>query len=223
MARQKALNFRPGEQFEYSNSGYVLLAILVERVSGEGLPEFAAANIFRPLGMKSTFFRDDPSVVVKGRATGYSFQGGVYVEHINDSRLIGDGGLMTTVGDLYLWDQNFYHNKLGKGSPELIKLVEAPGALNDGKRTAYAFGLGVSEYKGLRTITHNGSAFGYKADMTRFPEQNFSITAFATRTARRLRRGRSGGRSQTSTSPNVLSRSRRRVTPARLKRRQPMP
>ncbi|HYY93580.1 MAG TPA: serine hydrolase domain-containing protein, partial [Pyrinomonadaceae bacterium] len=141
MARQKALNFKPGEQFEYSNSGYVLLAVLVKRVSGMGLPEFAAVNIFRPLGMNNTFFRDDPSVVVKRRATGYSYQNGGYGEHITDSHLVGDGGLMTTVGDLFLWDQNFYHNKLGKGSPDLIKLVETTGTLNNGKKTTYAFGL----------------------------------------------------------------------------------
>jgi CubicO group peptidase (beta-lactamase class C family) len=175
MARQKALNFSPGERYEYSNSGYVLLAILVKRVSGESLAEFASANIFRPLGMSHTFFRDDPSVIVKERATGYDYQQGGYREHTTNSRLVGDGGLMTTVGDLFLWDQNFYHNRLGKGSPDLIKLVETVGTLNSGKKTNYAFGLAVTEYMGLRTITHNGSAFGYKADMTRFPEQNFSV------------------------------------------------
>src|ERR1051326_5016608 len=175
MARQKALNFSPGEKYEYSNSGYVLLAILVKRVSGESLAEFASANIFKPLGMTHTFFRDDPSVIVKERATGYGYQQGGYREHITNFRLIGDGGLMTTVGDLFLWDQNFYHNRLGKGSPDLVRLVETVGTLNSGKKTNYAFGLAVTEYRGLRTITHNGSAFGYKAALERFPGQNFSL------------------------------------------------
>ena len=175
MARQKALNFKPGEQFDYSNSGYVLLALLVKRASGESLQKFAEENIFQPLGMVHTFFRDNPSLIVKDRATGYSTRGHGYEIHTTNFGLVGDGGILTTIGDLFLWDQNFYQNKLGKQSTQLLQLVQRRGTLNNGHLATYAFGLGVIEYKGLTAITHNGSAFGYKADMIRFPDQKFSV------------------------------------------------
>ena len=175
MARQKALNFKPGDEFMYSNSNYVFLGMLVSRVSGKPLAEFTAERIFRPLHMDHTAFRPDHTVIVKDRATGYAFRDGQYKIDFTSIEPTGDGGLMTTVGDLYQWDQNFYHNRLGKGSQELIKLVETPGVTNGGKKLIYAFGLGVIEYKGLRAVSHNGSYAGYKSYMVRLPQQKFSV------------------------------------------------
>jgi CubicO group peptidase (beta-lactamase class C family) len=175
MARQKALNFKPGDEFMYSNSGYVLLGMLVSRVSGKPLAEFTAERIFRPLHMDHTAFRPDHTVIVKDRATGYGYRDGQNKIDFTSIEPTGDGGLMTTVGDLYQWDQNFYHNRLGKGSQELIKLVETPGVTNGGKKLIYAFGLGLIEYKGLTAVTHSGLFAGYKSYMIRFPQQKFSV------------------------------------------------
>ena len=175
LARQRELNFKPGEQHLYSNSGYLLLAMLVERVSGKSLREFAAENIFQPLGMQHTLFRDDPTVIVPNRATGYSFENGAYKFHSANFALPGSGGLLTTVEDLFLWDQNFYHNKLGDGTPALLAEIQTPGRLNSGKALTYAFGLDMGEYKGLKMVSHAGASFGYRAEMIRFPEKQFSV------------------------------------------------
>lgn len=176
LARQKNLNFKPGEQFLYSNSGYVLMAIIVKRATGKSLAQFAEENIFKPLGMNSTRFRDDRTIVVKNRATGYSHRlvGGFSTVVSNFDR-VGDGGLLSSVEDLALWDRNLYENKLAGGGADLINQLLTVGTLNSGKKLTYAFGLMATEYKGLKMIGHGGSFFGYRTDMIRFPEQRFSV------------------------------------------------
>jgi CubicO group peptidase (beta-lactamase class C family) len=174
LARQKKLNFKPGERFLYNNSGYVLLAIIVERVSGKSLRDFETEFIFRPLGMKNTFLYDDRTMIVKNRATGYVLKGdGVYKTRASLWDRVGDGGMLTTVEDLFLWDQNFYAPKVG--NVELIKLLTTPGKLANGENLAYAFGLELSRYKGLPIVMHGGSINGFRAQMYRFPEQRFSV------------------------------------------------
>ena len=175
LARQKELNFRPGEQFLYSNSGYVLLAIIVKRASGKSLAQFAEENIFKPLGMNSTRFRDDRTIIVKNRATGYSSRpSGGFSTVVSNFDRVGDGGLLSSVEDLALWDQNLYENKLAGGT-DLIPQLLTVGTLTNGKKLTYAFGLMAGEYKGLKTVGHGGSFFGYRTDMIRFPEQRFSV------------------------------------------------
>ncbi len=175
IARQKELNFKPGEEYLYSNSGYFLLGLIVKRVSGKSLREFAGENIFKPLGMNNTQFVDDRTLVVKNRATAYlPTSNGGFSAAIRIDDPVGGGGLYTSVEDLFLWDHNFYNNKLG-GGPDLITEQLSPGKLNNGENTGYAFGLGVGEYKGLKTISHGGSGGGFTSVMIRFPEQNFSV------------------------------------------------
>lgn len=192
MARQKELNFKPGDQYEYSNAGYALLAIVVNRVSGKELPEFAAENIFKPLGMEHTSFGADHLAVLKNRATSYHLENGKYEADGSSLEPLGDGGVRTTVQDLVLWDQNFYHNKLGKGSSELIKMVEAPGKLNNGKAIAYGFGLGLVEYKGMHMVTHSGSDAGYLSYMARLPEPRLSVICLCNSDAPNFTPGASG-------------------------------
>jgi CubicO group peptidase (beta-lactamase class C family) len=174
LARQKQLNFKPGEQFEYSNSGYFLLGVIVKRVSGQSLREFAAENVFNPLGMKNTHFHDDRGLVVKNRASGYvPRRSGGYSLYATNFDLVGNGGLMTTVEDLFLWDQNFYENKLSGGRDFIAQLM-TEGTLNNGDKTNYAFGLELGVYKGLRTTAHSGGFPGFVTEMLRFPEQRFT-------------------------------------------------
>ncbi len=176
IAKQKELNFKPGEEFLYSNSGYFFLAEIVKRASGKPLGEFARENIFKPLGMNNTQFYDDYTRIIKNRALGYSPRKGggfSYETYLFD--LVGDGGLLTTVEDLFLWDQNFYDNKLGGGGRELIDQVLTVGSLNNGKKLDYGFALFVGQHKGLKMISHGGAWAGYRAEMLRFPDQRFSV------------------------------------------------
>jgi CubicO group peptidase (beta-lactamase class C family) len=178
VARQRALNFEPGHEWAYSNTGYVLLALIVQRVSGKPLPEFARERIFEPLGMKHTLFQHDYGTLVPGRALSYqpSERGGYRYVPTNIST-IGDGGVLTTVGDLALWDRNFYDGRVG--GMDVIKRMQAVGVLNDGKPTGYASGLLVRTYRGLRLVEHSGMIAGYANQLWRFPDQHLSVAVLA--------------------------------------------
>ncbi len=173
--RQRGLNNVPGAEWVYSNTNYFLLGIVVQRATRKTLAEYAAANIFRPLGMMHTRFYDDASVVLPGRVAAYDpGQNGQFVVDWSTSySVVGGGGLMTTIDDLLKWDNNFYSNQLGKGT--LVKELETPGTLNDGKETIYGMGLISGNYRGLPIIEHSGSLFGYRADILRFPDQKFTV------------------------------------------------
>lgn len=174
IARQKELNFKPGDEYLYSNSGYFLLGLVVKRVSGRSLREFAEENIFKPLGMKNSHFHDDYTRLVINRASGYLLTAaGKSTNFISTFDCVGSGGLYTTVEDLFLWDQNFYHCQVG--GKELVEMVQTPGSLNNGKKIDYAFGLVISSYKGLNTVSHGGALGGYRSHIVRFPEQKFSV------------------------------------------------
>jgi CubicO group peptidase (beta-lactamase class C family) len=130
--RQSTLNFKPGEQYLYSNSCYFMLALIVEKVSGEPIRKFAATNIFEPLGMNHTQFYDDNTNIIKNRAFSYAKDETKKVGFDNlimRFDLVGSGGVYSTIEDLYLWDQNFYHNKLGKGGQAIITKMHQDGIL----------------------------------------------------------------------------------------------
>jgi CubicO group peptidase (beta-lactamase class C family) len=175
IARQKSLNFDPGTQWLYSNSGFFLLSIIVKRVSGKSLPEFAAENIFSPLEMKATAYRDDHTRIVPNRALAYDpkEKGGGFSLDISYFEQTGDGAVHTSVEDLLKWDENFYSAKVG--GPAFLAELQEPGKLNDGKSLDYAKGLSVHNYRGLPVVEHGGSWGGYRAQLLRFPEQHFSV------------------------------------------------
>ena len=174
LTTQKDLNFKPGEKHVYCNTGYTLMAIIVKRVSGTSFREFTAKNIFEPLGMTHTFFRDDHAMIVKNNAYGYeSEKGGRFRLGLTNFDTAGATSLHTTVEDLALWDDNFYHPRVG--GPSFPGQMLQRGKLNNGEALDYAFGLVVGKYKGLSTVEHGGADAGYRSDMTRFPEQHFSV------------------------------------------------
>jgi CubicO group peptidase (beta-lactamase class C family) len=177
LCRQKALNFDPGAEYLYSNSGYILLAEIVTRVSGKSIREYADEKIFRPLGMKNTFFNDNHKQVTKNRVVSYRPEGNGYLRFVQNFDALGDGNLLTTVNDLYLWDQNFYHKKVGGSA--FLDLIHTRGTLNNGKELDYAFGLGHGEYRGLKTVSHGGGMLGFRTQLIRFPEQEFSVIVLA--------------------------------------------
>jgi CubicO group peptidase (beta-lactamase class C family) len=182
LARQKNISFKPGTKHQYSNSNYHLLGIIVGRVSGKSLRAFAEENIFKPLGMKNTRYFDNRFEVVKNRATGYRVGQDKSIR-VRSSLfdLVGGGGVLTTIEDLYLWDQNFYEPKVG--SKELIKLLTTPGTLTGGEKMDYAFGVWRQEYKGLTVIKHSGNMTGFRAQIVSFPEQKFTVIALSNNSA----------------------------------------
>jgi CubicO group peptidase (beta-lactamase class C family) len=176
ICQQRELNFIPGEQYLYSNSGYFLLSQIVERVSGKTMRQFAKEKIFDPLGMVNTHFHDDRTEPVKNRAIGYHLDPkNGYRINVPGLESVGSGGIYSTVEDLALWDRNFYHNKLGQGNQKLMERILEPGVLNDGEVLDYAFGLTVMDYKGLRKVSHSGGYGGYSAEFTRFPDHALTV------------------------------------------------
>jgi CubicO group peptidase (beta-lactamase class C family) len=176
LSRQQELNFSPGEEHLYSNSGYFLLAVIVKRSSGKSLREYAEEKIFAPLGMRHSHFHDDHTMFVTNRAEGHLEQDdGDWGLTRSRFALVGSGGLYTTVEDLYRWDQNFYDNRLGKGGSDFIEMLQTPGKLNDGEELDYAFGLNIGEYRGLDTVRHGGALGGYRSHLLRFPSERFSV------------------------------------------------
>ncbi|MBI4748621.1 MAG: serine hydrolase [Acidobacteria bacterium] len=171
--------FTPGDQHKYSNSGYFLLSEIVERVSGTRLSEFAEQQIFKPLGMTQTHIHDDFTRIVKNRAIGYApIRSGGFRLEMSLLDTVGDGGVMTTVEDLFLWDQSFYQNKLVSGQ-DLITRLTTPGVLNSGRKLEYACGLMVGNWNGHQIIHHNGAWAGYRAEMIRFPADRLSVICLA--------------------------------------------
>jgi CubicO group peptidase (beta-lactamase class C family) len=173
VTRQKELNFKPSDKYVYSNTNYTLLGLIVKRVSGTSLRDFTTKNIFEPLDMKNTHFRDDHAEIVKNNAYGYESQkeGGFRLGNTNFDT-VGATSLHTTVEDLALWDENFYHPRIG--DPDFVSQMLQRGRLNSGEQIEYAFGLVIGKYKGLSTVEHGGADAGYRSAMMRFPEQHFS-------------------------------------------------
>lgn len=175
VARQRGLNFAPGTEFQYSNSGYVLLANIVNRVSGQSLRAFAEANIFKPLGMAQTHVHDDPAIGVPNRAVGYRHgaDGLSRIAHADLGRLVGTTGVLTTVRDMLRWQQNFADVRVGE--PALLAAMQMPMVLADGTAAPYGFGLWIEPDDDLRTIGHGGGDPGYAAHVRRYPDRGLSV------------------------------------------------
>jgi CubicO group peptidase (beta-lactamase class C family) len=173
LSRQRALNFAPGTRWSYSNSGYNLAAIIVARVAGKSFAEFSRERIFAPLGMAHTSWRDDYARIVKRRAIAYAAGGGGLRQDMPFENVHGNGGLLTTVGDLLTWNEHFVSSPIADAA--LLSLQQTPARLGDGRALHYAFGLFVQPYKGLPEVSHSGSTAGYRAFLTRFPEQHLSV------------------------------------------------
>jgi CubicO group peptidase (beta-lactamase class C family) len=171
--RQKGVNFKPGEEFLYSDTNFFLLSIVVKRVTGQTLRQFAQDRIFGPLGMTSTHYHDDHTMIVPRRATGYApHSGGGFEMDMSNFEQVGDGSVMTTVEDLFKWDQNFEHPLVG--GPDAIRQLTTPGKLNSGQPIPHGMGLFIDHYRGLNWVHHSGEWVGYRAAFSRFPEQHFA-------------------------------------------------
>jgi len=171
---QKGLNFKPGSEHLYSNTGYVLLAEIVNRVSGEPFPTWGKTNIFEPLEMSSSLIRNDYTEMIPGRAYGYTKgRDGKYHTNPDSWAMIGPSGIYSTIEDMAKWTINFDQQEVG--GQEVFNLMFQQGKLNDGKTISYASGLYINEYRGTKTIGHDGGGAGFTTFVTYLPEYHFSM------------------------------------------------
>jgi CubicO group peptidase (beta-lactamase class C family) len=178
VTRQRALNLAPGEDFQYNNTGYTLLASTVRRVSGLTLRAYADQWIFRPLGMAKTFFNDDHTTIVPHRADAYGpGPDGRLYRWMPASDHVGPTNLFTSVEDLARWSDNLVRPRVG--GPRLIERLTTPGRLNDGRLHGYACGLEVGRYRGLGIVSHGGIQHGYRARLALYPDQRFAVAILA--------------------------------------------
>jgi hypothetical protein len=178
LSRQKTLNFLPGNEYSYCNTGFTLAAIAVKRITGVSLREYADSVFFKPLGMTNTHFHSDHSEITPNRTSAYrrDEQGKLKISiPVFDN--YGATSLFTTVEDLAKWDENFYTQKIG--GEAFINLMQSTGYLNDKTPENYAAGLIISDYKGYKTVEHSGADAGYRSNLIRFPEEHFSVVILA--------------------------------------------
>ena len=184
LSRQTALNFVPGTDYVYSNSGYTLLAVAVERVSGQTLRAFTSERLFGPLGMTRTVFRDDHTMLVRDRAYAYARDGFQrYRLSVPDFAIVGATSLFTTVEDLAHWNRNFGSGEVGGHA--VLRQLQAQGTLGDGSRLSYAFGLAHGTHRGRRTIGHGGTDAGYRSEFLRFPDEDLAVAVLCNTDAAR--------------------------------------
>ena len=178
LRHQRAINFPPGAEYAYSNTGYNLLARVIEVQSGMTFREYTESRIFAPLGMNRTHFSDDYLEVVPGRAESYAPRaaGGGFQRMPNQLTALASSSLHTTMDDFLLWMRNYETAQVG--GEEMLNTMVQPGVLTNGETLDYAHGLSVTEYRGLPTFGHGGSWVGYRTNFVRFPEQNLGVAVF---------------------------------------------
>ena len=178
LSKQKTLNFLPGEEYLYCNTGFTLAAIAVKRITGVSLRKYADSVFFKPLGMTNTHFHSDHAEITPNRTSAYSKDDkGVLKISIPVFDNYGATSLFTTVEDLAKWDENFYTKKVG--GEAFINLMQATGELNNKTPQNYAAGLVITNYKGYKTVGHGGADAGYRSNILRFPDEHFSVVIFA--------------------------------------------
>ena len=171
--------FAPGDRWEYSNSGYVVLANIVEKASGMTFPAFLKQNVFDPLGMTTTIVSDQIKAPAMNRAISYAPAAGGFrdADYTPLNRIYGDGNVNTSIEDMYKWDQALYTDRLVKQST--LALAFTPATLNDGSRTNYGFGWTIGEENGVRVISHGGAWVGFRTNITRIPSEHFSVVVLS--------------------------------------------
>lgn len=190
LSRQTRLNFEPGLEYSYSNSGYNLLAVVVDRASGVPFAEFSRTRLFEPAGMTRTQWRDSHRRIIRGRSSAYNRVGEGWEINRPVEFVHGNGGILTTVRDLGTWNQILTTG--GPWGPEFLALMHRPGVLTDGSEIEYAGGLMLSPLENVQSVTHTGSTAGYRAYLGRFPEQGLSVAMLCN--ASNVSTGGSGGR-----------------------------
>jgi CubicO group peptidase (beta-lactamase class C family) len=182
IVHQSSLNFTPGAEYSYSNSGYTLLSTIVERVSKQSLPAFTEQRLFKPLGMSHTSWRDDYQRLVPGRAQAYAGPlSGPWRLSMPFMNVYGNGGMLTTVGDWLKWNAMLDSRTLGA---PLVEALETTGVLNDSRKITYALGVVVTNENGHRKVSHGGSTAGYQTFLSRYPDLKLSVAVMCNAASR---------------------------------------
>jgi CubicO group peptidase (beta-lactamase class C family) len=176
VVHQKMLNFPPGSEYLYSNTGYALAGIIAQRVSGKSLNDFLQERLFQPLGMTHTQLRDDFTRVVPNRATAYAPVNGGWRQDMPFTNMIGNGGVLSTMADLMIWNENLDHPRIG--GPRFTDAMQTRMRLTNGKTITYALGLEVVDYDGVHEVGHSGSTAGYRTFLARYPDQHVSVAVW---------------------------------------------
>ncbi len=182
ITHQKGLDFTPGAEYSYSNSGYTLASTIVERVSKQSLPAFTEERFFKPLGMTHTSWRDDYQRLVPGRAQAYTGSlAGPFRLLMPFMNVYGNGGMLTTVGDWLKWNAMLDSRLMGD---PLVEAMETTGVLNNGRKITYALGVVVTNERGHRKVAHGGSTAGYQTFLSRYPDLKLSIAVMCNGSSR---------------------------------------
>lgn len=181
MMEQDSTYFEPGSEYRYSNSAYCVLAMVVEKISGESFAEFLKENIFTPLGMTNSIAYQKGISTVKNRAYGYSRKDGKFVRDDQSitSAALGDGGIYTSVNDLFKWDQSLYTGKLLP-----LKMIHESftrGTLNNGKKIDYGYGWHLKKFLGHEIVYHSGETRGFRNVIYRIPDLKFTVILLSNR------------------------------------------
>lgn len=174
VGRQRSLNFAPGTDFSYTNSGYNLAVVLVSRVAGRSFADYTRETIFVPLGMSRTSWRDDHARIVPGRAVAYNVSERGVRTHMPFENVHGNGGLLTTTGDLLRWARNGTRGEVGGRA--FVEAQRTRGRLVGGEEIVYSpGGLYVTTWKGLPEVSHSGGTAGYRAWLAHYPAQDLAV------------------------------------------------
>ena len=182
VAHSRPMDFEPGTGWYYSNTGYFLLSLIVERVEGRPLGSVLRSRIFEPLGMSQTRLAD-PEDIIPHRASGY-WVDRMGVELMNrdatqPSSTLGAGGILSSVHDMVKWDTVLYGDQLLSEASKTAMWTST--ILPNGEDTGYAFGWGVGQYRGHRSVSHNGQVAGFVASFMRLPDEDVALIVFANR------------------------------------------
>jgi CubicO group peptidase (beta-lactamase class C family) len=181
MMKLDSTYFEPGIEYRYSNTGYAILALVVEKVAGKTFAEFLKERIFIPLGMNSTVAYEKDISMVENRAFGYSRKEGDFIfdDQSLTSAVLGDGGIYSSTADLFKWDQSLYTEKLI--SSELMSQAFSPAQLVNGEKINYGFGWHLEEVKGFHSVYHTGSTRGFRNVIQRIPEKKLTVIILTNR------------------------------------------
>ena len=173
--------FAPGSDWRYSNTGYAHLALIVEKVSGMTFAAFLKKNIFDPLGMDGSVAFEDGISTVPHRAYGYSAHGSSFerTDQSPTSAVLGDGGIYSSIEDLYKWDQALYTRKLAPAAT--LQMAFTPAVVTSGKPTNYGFGWEIGNFQGRRMVHHNGSTIGFRNEILRLPDEKLTVIVLTNR------------------------------------------
>ena len=173
MLKQKELNFKPGDEYLYCNTGYMLMVNIIEKITNEKFPEWMKANIFEPLGMENTYVEDLYSRIVPNNATSYRQRANDMIRAVEYWGYVGSGNMHSTTSDLLIWLNHF--DKPNSTWSAAFKIMQMVTKLNDGSENPYAFGVGINEINGYKKIQHGGAIGGFRSYVSTYPEKELSI------------------------------------------------